>query len=114
MATGRPAPPPPPPPPSPGDRRSFFFTSAVAQRKLGPSKRKRSRPMALARRDWFGEALTLFELNNPGADGEVVVSSTVRDLVIGSGIVFLDRGEHAFKGVPDRWRVYAVDEPLSP
>jgi class 3 adenylate cyclase len=40
---------------------------------------------------------------------EVLVSSTVRDLVIGSGINFADRGEHDLKGVPGRWRVFAVD-----
>jgi pimeloyl-ACP methyl ester carboxylesterase len=40
--------------------------------------------------------------------GEVVVSSTVKDLVAGSGIVFEDRGEVELKGVPDRWRLFAV------
>lgn len=40
--------------------------------------------------------------------GEVLVSSTVRDLAAGSGITFTDRGEHELKGVPDRWRVYAA------
>ena len=39
---------------------------------------------------------------------EVLVSSTVKDLVAGSGLVFEDRGEHALKGVPEMWRVYAV------
>jgi class 3 adenylate cyclase/pimeloyl-ACP methyl ester carboxylesterase len=39
---------------------------------------------------------------------EVLVSSTVKDLVAGSGLVFEDRGEHALKGVPDPWRLYAV------
>jgi DNA-binding NarL/FixJ family response regulator len=43
-----------------------------------------------------------------GAAGDVVVSSTVRDLVAGSGIAFADRGEHDLKGVPDRWRLFAV------
>jgi DNA-binding NarL/FixJ family response regulator len=47
------------------------------------------------------------------APGEVVVSSTVRDLVAGSGIGFADRGEHDLKGVPDRWHLYAVTEPRS-
>jgi class 3 adenylate cyclase len=42
------------------------------------------------------------------AAGEVLVSSTVKDLVVGSGIEFLDRGEHTLKGVPGTWRVYAV------
>jgi DNA-binding NarL/FixJ family response regulator len=43
-----------------------------------------------------------------GSGGDVVVSSTVRDLVAGSGIGFADRGEHELKGVPDRWRLFAV------
>jgi class 3 adenylate cyclase len=40
--------------------------------------------------------------------GEVLVSSTVKDLVAGSGIDFEDRGEHELKGVPGSWRIYAV------
>jgi class 3 adenylate cyclase len=39
---------------------------------------------------------------------EVLVSSTVKDLVAGSGLSFEDRGEHELKGVPDRWRLYSV------
>jgi class 3 adenylate cyclase len=39
---------------------------------------------------------------------EVLVTSTVRDLVIGSGIEFDDRGRHALKGVPGEWQVLAV------
>jgi pimeloyl-ACP methyl ester carboxylesterase len=37
---------------------------------------------------------------------EVLVSSTVKDLVAGSGIVFEDRGEHTLKGVPGTWRIF--------
>jgi class 3 adenylate cyclase len=40
--------------------------------------------------------------------GEVLVSSTVKDLVVGSGIDFDDRGERELKGVPGRWRLFAV------
>ncbi len=40
--------------------------------------------------------------------GEVLVSSTVKDLVAGSGIAFEERGVHELKGVPGEWRVYAV------
>ena len=40
--------------------------------------------------------------------GEILVSSTVRDLVVGSGIGFEDRGTHALKGVPGEWQLYAV------
>ena len=41
--------------------------------------------------------------------GEVFVSSTVRDLVAGSGIEFQERGTAALKGVPGEWRLFAVD-----
>jgi len=40
--------------------------------------------------------------------GEVLVSSTVRDLVVGSGLHFDDRGVHSLKGVPDDWQLLAV------
>ncbi len=43
------------------------------------------------------------------AAGEVVVSSTVKDLVAGSGIRFTERGEVALKGIPGEWRLFAVD-----
>jgi class 3 adenylate cyclase len=43
------------------------------------------------------------------APGEVLVSSTVKDLVAGSGIGFVDRGARELKGVPGEWRLYAVD-----
>jgi len=36
------------------------------------------------------------------------VSSTVRDLVAGSGIGFEDAGRHALKGVPEEWQLYRV------
>jgi class 3 adenylate cyclase len=40
--------------------------------------------------------------------GEVLVSSTVKDLVAGSQLRFADRGAHQLKGVPDEWRLYSV------
>jgi class 3 adenylate cyclase/alpha-beta hydrolase superfamily lysophospholipase len=40
--------------------------------------------------------------------GDVLVSGTVKDLVVGSGIPFEDRGECELKGVPGRWRLWAV------
>ena len=42
------------------------------------------------------------------AAGEVLVSSTVKDLLAGSSFRMEDRGDHELKGVPDRWRVYRV------
>jgi class 3 adenylate cyclase len=40
--------------------------------------------------------------------GEVLVSSTVRDLVAGSQLTFADRGAHALKGVPGQWHLFAA------
>jgi DNA-binding NarL/FixJ family response regulator len=42
--------------------------------------------------------------------GDVIASSTVRDLVAGSGITFDDRGEHSLRGVPEPWRLFAVTD----
>jgi class 3 adenylate cyclase len=40
--------------------------------------------------------------------GEVLVSSTVKDLVAGSDLTFDDRGQYELKGIPGEWRLYAV------
>jgi class 3 adenylate cyclase len=40
--------------------------------------------------------------------GEVLCSRTVRDLVVGSGLTFEDRGSRTLKGVPDEWQLFAV------
>jgi class 3 adenylate cyclase len=50
-------------------------------------------------------------ISSLAAPGEVLVSSTVKDLVAGSGFSFEDRGDHALKGVPGMWRLYAVATP---
>jgi pimeloyl-ACP methyl ester carboxylesterase len=42
--------------------------------------------------------------------GEVLTSSTVKDLVAGSGLEFADRGTHELKGVPGEWRLFAVQQ----
>ena len=41
--------------------------------------------------------------------GEVVVSSTVKDLVAGGGLRSADRGSHDLRGVPGEWRLFAVE-----
>src|SRR2546429_6208370 len=43
------------------------------------------------------------------APSEVLVSSTVKDLVAGSGLRFVDRGTHDLRGVPGEWRLFAVE-----
>jgi class 3 adenylate cyclase len=40
--------------------------------------------------------------------GEVLVSGTVKDLVVGSGLGFADRGVHVLRGVPGSWALFAV------
>jgi len=47
-------------------------------------------------------------IENAANPGEVMVSSTLKDLVAGSGIQFVDRGVQTLKGVPDEWRLFAV------
>jgi pimeloyl-ACP methyl ester carboxylesterase len=42
------------------------------------------------------------------APDEVLVSTTVKDLVAGAGLRFVDRGEHALKGVPESWKLFAA------
>jgi pimeloyl-ACP methyl ester carboxylesterase/DNA-binding winged helix-turn-helix (wHTH) protein/class 3 adenylate cyclase len=49
------------------------------------------------------------QVANSAAAGEVLVSSTVKDLVAGSGIEFVDKGVHALADVPGDWRLFAVD-----
>jgi class 3 adenylate cyclase len=42
------------------------------------------------------------------AGGETLVSSTVKDLVAGAGLMFSDRGDHTLKGIPGEWRLFAA------
>lgn len=46
--------------------------------------------------------------------GEIVVSSTVKELVIGSDMQFTDRGEHELKGVPGSWHLYTLGKQRTP
>ena len=48
-------------------------------------------------------------LDEEVGDLEALFSEPVKDLVSGSGIAFVDRGEHELKGVPGEWRLYAVE-----
>jgi class 3 adenylate cyclase len=51
---------------------------------------------------------TAARVSSQASAGEVLVSSTVKDLVAGSGIEFRDRGRHVLKGIPGEWGLYAV------
>jgi class 3 adenylate cyclase len=45
---------------------------------------------------------------------QVLVSSTVRDIVAGSGLRFIDRGVRTLKGIDGQWHLYAVEDPSPP
>ena len=47
-------------------------------------------------------------ISSLAAPGEVLVSSTIKDLVAGSGLQFDDRGAHLLKGIPESWRLFAL------
>jgi pimeloyl-ACP methyl ester carboxylesterase len=65
--------------------------------------------------EWSGEKLAGIAVHigarvaGLAGPGEVLVSRTVKDLVAGSGLVFVDRGEHQLKGVSDSWRLYRAE-----
>jgi class 3 adenylate cyclase len=60
-------------------------------------------------KDIGGIAVHIAARVGAGAEAsEVLVSSTVKDLVAGSGINFVDRGARTLKGIPDQWRLFAV------
>jgi class 3 adenylate cyclase len=76
--------------------------STVGQRKLSPPGFK-----ALPARLAVHIAARVAAL---AQTGEVLVSGMVKDLVVGSGIEFGDRGEHELKGVPGSWKLFAVGD----
>ena len=59
--------------------------------------------------DLFGLTVNIAaRINAMARVGEVLVSSAVKDLVLGSGITFRNRGRHKIRGVPGRWRLFGV------
>jgi class 3 adenylate cyclase len=79
-----------PVPPNPADSACAFNIAATVRTQL-------RRPVHIGAR-----VSALADAN------DVLVSSTLRDLVIGSGLELEDRGAHALKGVPGEWRLFAV------
>lgn len=87
------------------------FATRDAVRRLGLEVRAgvHTGEVELTREDVQGIAVHIGARVAALADaGEVWVSSVVRDLVPGSGLVFEDRGTHRLKGVPDEWRLFSV------
>jgi class 3 adenylate cyclase len=56
----------------------------------------------------LGSTSPLARVGARASAGQVLVSSTVKDLVIGSGIDFAERGQQELKGVPGAWRLFGV------
>jgi class 3 adenylate cyclase len=52
-------------------------------------------------------------LGSMARGGEILVSGTVKELVVGSGISFLDRGYHSLRGVPGQWQIFQVESVSS-
>jgi class 3 adenylate cyclase len=83
---------------------------AVAQLGLGVRAGLHTGEIEIADSDVAGIAVHIGQrVSSLAQPGEVLVSRTVVDLVVGSGIQFSDRGEHDLKGVPGSWRIFAVD-----
>ena len=73
-----------------------------------------SRILVIIDDDVAGIAVNLCQrVQSQAEPGEVLATSTVRDLVAGSGLRFVDRGEHSLKGIPEPWRLYAARTPTS-
>jgi len=65
--------------------------------------------LELDRQDVAGMAVAIgARVGALAGPSQVLVSSTVKDLVVGSGLSFEDAGEHELKGVPGRWRLFSV------
>lgn len=66
--------------------------------------------------EWSGDKLTGIAVHigarvaGLAEAGEVLVSRTVKDLVAGSGLAFVDRGVHELKGISDRWQLFRAEE----
>ena len=70
-----------------------------------PSSPRSSPPPTRGTRHHLNIGARIAALAGPS---EVLVSSTVKDLVVGSGIEFAERGTHELKGVPGEWHVHLV------
>jgi class 3 adenylate cyclase len=53
-------------------------------------------------------------ISSLAAPGEILVSSTVKDLVAGSGLRFEDRGDHQLRCIPETWHLFALSAERKP
>lgn len=82
---------------------------SMSRRGVGVRAGLHTGEVEVERDDVSGIAVTIgARIGALAGTGEVLVSSTVKDLVVGSGLSFEDRGLHDLKGVPNPWHIYAV------
>jgi class 3 adenylate cyclase len=92
-------------------RCAFSIRKALASRGLAVRSGLHTGEIELAGLDVAGIAVHIAaRISATARAGEVLASSTVKDLVAGSGIEFEARGRHRLKGVPDEWRLFAAIE----
>jgi len=83
---------------------------AISQLGLGVRAGLHTGEIEIADSDVAGIAVHIGQrVSSLAQPGEVLVSRTVVDLVVGSGIKFSDRGDHVLKGVPGSWKIFAVE-----
>jgi pimeloyl-ACP methyl ester carboxylesterase len=98
-----------------GPARCVFAAYAIrnAARLLGLEVRAGVHTGEIERRDDDVSGIAVHigaRIGSMAGAGEVLVSNVVKDLVIGSGIGFTDRGCHALKGIPGEWQVWAATD----
>jgi pimeloyl-ACP methyl ester carboxylesterase len=96
-----------------GPTRAIQCTQAIGQdlERLGLNMRAGLHTGECERRgsDLSGLAVHIASrISGKASSNGILVSSTVKDLVVGSGIMFRDEGTHSLKGIPDKWSLYSV------
>lgn len=97
-----------------GSTRAVRCASVIVEtaRRLGVEVRAGLRTGEVERHDDDVAGLAVHigaRVSAQAAPGEVLVTSTLRDLTAGSGIEYVDRGTHTLKGLPDEWQLLALD-----
>jgi class 3 adenylate cyclase len=92
-------------------RAAFSIREALAEQGMSVRTGLHTGEIEIADSDIAGITVHIAARINAIAEpGEVLVSSTVKELVTGSGLRFQQRGTHKLKGVPDEWRLFAASE----
>jgi class 3 adenylate cyclase len=102
-----------------GPTRALMFADALraGSRRLGLQVRVGMHTGECAPKDGDVQGIAVHiaaRVAEKAREGEILVSGTVRDLSVGSGLKFTPRGASLFKGVPDRWRLFALDQRSAP